>query len=278
MHCLGIKLLNVLDRLPQAHRFGDGYRPGFKLAGQISPGARFEKHFANHIAAELERIHGLQQLRLAPQDPNPRRAVKLVARENQEIDPQLPHIHRPVRHTLGTIDQDQRSPGMGLLRQLADGVDRPEHVGHAGHGHEFCAVGQHVIQLRQIQLSVGGQRNESQPGTGRDRRLLPGDKVRVMFHHIEQHFVARLQELTSPAVGDGIDCGRRPAGEDDLIDTRGPDKRPDDLPGPFDLGRNQVTQRVNTPMRVRIIVGQNLGQLLDHAERLLSTRPGIQVD
>ena len=55
---------------PEPHGLGYVHGPGLELVGQLVPGRVLEVDLPDHLPAK-ERVHGIQDLRLAPQHPDP---------------------------------------------------------------------------------------------------------------------------------------------------------------------------------------------------------------
>ena len=93
-----------------------------------------QMHLADHVAAAHEGGHGVQDLAAAPQHADAGRAEHLVARKGHEINIQRLHVHRHVRHSLARVQQHQRAGLVRRVRQLAHGVDGPQHIGGRSEG------------------------------------------------------------------------------------------------------------------------------------------------
>src|SRR4029079_13486422 len=78
-------LAKGVERCAEADRRGDRGRAGLELVRKVVERGALEAHRADHLAAEIERLHGLQELASAPERPDPTRAAELVGREGEEV-------------------------------------------------------------------------------------------------------------------------------------------------------------------------------------------------
>ena len=102
---------------------------------------------ADHLAAAEERFRFLEEFRLAVEDPDPRRPQHLVAAEREEVRVEALDIDRHVGRRLGCVNDADRTDLMGSLRDLFDGIDRPEDVRAQGHRHDLRVAGEEVVVL-----------------------------------------------------------------------------------------------------------------------------------
>ena len=160
------------------------------------------------MAAEQDRIRFFQTSGLAIQDTDAGGTIQFMTAEDQKIHIVSNHVCRQMRYALRSIDNHAGSNSMRSANQLRNGIDRSEHVGHPGDCNNLCATIQDLIQLRQIQLTIRGQRDQSQRCTTFFGKLLPRYKVGMMLHHGCQDFVTGLNVSSSPAEGNHIQSDR----------------------------------------------------------------------
>ena len=102
----------------------------------------------DHLAAAEERVHRVQQVALAVQHADARRAQHLVRREREEVAVEVLHVDRHVRHALRAIDQHDGAEPVRERGDLLDRVDRAEHVRHLRDGDDLrlrADLRQHVV-------------------------------------------------------------------------------------------------------------------------------------
>ena len=100
---------DVVDRDPEAVRLGDRGRARLELVRQLVPARPVERDRADHLAAEVERLHRLEQLAPAPERADAARAAQLVRREGEEVAAERLHVDRPVRRGLRRVDDHDRA-------------------------------------------------------------------------------------------------------------------------------------------------------------------------
>ncbi len=119
---------DVVDRRAESHRFSDRLRAGLELVGQLAPGRLLERDRTDHVAAEVEGRHRLEQLRAAPEGADTGGAAELVRGEGEEVAVELLHVDRVVRRSLSGVDHHDRSLLVSPGRQPLDGVDRAQRI------------------------------------------------------------------------------------------------------------------------------------------------------
>ena len=121
-------LVDVVDRRAEPDRLGDRLRARLVLRGHLAPGRLLERDLADHVPAEVERLHRLEQLEPAPQRADARRPAHLVRREREEVAAERLDVDRLVRRRLRPVDDHDRALLVRPGRELLDRVDRPERV------------------------------------------------------------------------------------------------------------------------------------------------------
>src|SRR4029078_7573386 len=82
---------DVVHRRAEADHLGDWHRAGLELVRQLAPGRLLGAYRADHVAAQVEGRHRLEQLGAAPERPDPARPAELVRAESEEVAPELLH-------------------------------------------------------------------------------------------------------------------------------------------------------------------------------------------
>ena len=161
----------------------------------------------DHVAAALERLHALEQRRLAVQNADAGRAAQLVAGERVEIAIQVLHVDRQVRRRLRAVDQHRHAARMRERDHLFDRVDAAQRVGDMRRRRRS-----RVRSLNSASYSSTSSSPASLIGTTRIvapfscGQHLPGHDVGVVLQHGQDDFVAGADELAAPAVHHQVDA------------------------------------------------------------------------
>ena len=183
-----------------------------------------------------------------------------------------------MRHELRGVHRDDRTHRVGGLDELAERRDRPQGVGHPGHGQDLGPLVQQRSQLREVELPVVGQRDVAEDRAGHLRRELPGHDVRVVLHVGEEDLVALLQELAPPPLGHEVQRFGGPAREHDRARVRSAEERRELGARALEGLRRLLTERVDPAVGVRVVVRVEVGDGVDHLTRLLGRGGRVQVD
>ena len=220
----------------------------------------------------------LEELGLRVQAAARRRPQHLVAAEREEVAVQLGDGDTVVRDELRGVHRDDRAHRVGGLDQLAERRDRPQGVGHPGHRQDLGPLVEQGAQFREVELPVVGERDVAEDRAGHLRRELPGDDVRVVLHVGEEDLVAFLEELPPPPLRDEVQRLRRAASEHDRAGVRRAEEASELGPGTLERLRRLLTERVDPAVGVRVVVGVEVGDGLDHLTGLLGRGRRVQVD
>src|ERR1700756_675853 len=111
------------------------------------------------------------------------------------------------------------------------------------------------VELRPIDFSlVSGHGQEMEIGSDTSGDNLPRDEIGVMFHLREQNAVTRLELVSSPGRGDQINRFGRASSENDRFRFLGVQESGNPPPGVFVKRSSPITERVQPPMDVSVIV------------------------
>src|SRR5258705_9114774 len=91
---------DVVERNAEAVCLRDRGRAGLELVRKLVPARALERNRADHLAAEVERLHLLEQLAPAPQRTDAARPAELVRREREEVAAERLNVDVPVRRAL----------------------------------------------------------------------------------------------------------------------------------------------------------------------------------
>src|SRR6202011_2152965 len=103
-------------------------RPCLELVRELAPGCPVELDRADHVTAEIERSHPLEDLRPTPERADARGATELVGREREEVAVERLDVDRLVRGGLRGVDDHDRTALVCPRAELLDRIDRPERV------------------------------------------------------------------------------------------------------------------------------------------------------
>jgi hypothetical protein len=137
--------------------------------------------------------HGCQQFISAPQHADPHRAEHLVTAEGEKVDAETDHVHGQVRHGLAGIQDRERTDLAGPVDDGSDGGDGAENIGDMGERDDLGAVGDHRVQIGEVEAAIVGDADPAQRGPGASRELLPRHEVGVMLHLGDHDLVARAE-------------------------------------------------------------------------------------
>src|SRR5439155_4329305 len=87
---------DVLDSGPEADGLGNRLRPGLELRRHLPPARVLEPDAADHVAAEVERLHLLEELHPAPERADPARTAELVRGDRHEVGAERLNLDDPV--------------------------------------------------------------------------------------------------------------------------------------------------------------------------------------
>ena len=105
----------------------------------------------------------------------------LWLREGEEVGAHRLHVGDVVGHVLAAVDDRDRPGGMGRVGEQADRGDGAEHVRHRGERERLGPVEQ-PVEIGQVELAVGGERNPAQLDAALGGEHVPGHDVGVVLH------------------------------------------------------------------------------------------------
>ncbi len=215
----------IVDRGPQADDLAYGLRAGLELPRQVVVGRAFDAHGLDHVAARLERVHGLQQLAAAVKNARAGRAEHLVAAESVEVAAERPHVDALVRSALGAVHEHCRAGGLGGGDHLPRGVDGAQSVRHLAEGDQLGGAFEQLVELVETELAAlvdVDVLDVRAVGRGED---LPRDDVGVVVEDREHDEVAGLHVLAAPGVSHQVDGLGGASRVDDLLRRGSVDER-----------------------------------------------------
>ena len=145
---------DVVDRGAEPDRLGDCGCSGLELVRKLVERRPVEADRPDHLAAEVERRHRLEQLAPAPECADTGRAAQLVRRESEKVTVERLHVDRPVRRRLSGVDDDDRALRMSPRRELLDRIDRAERVRDEADAHDLDrVVARKVVERVELELA-----------------------------------------------------------------------------------------------------------------------------
>ena len=201
-----------------------------------------------------------------------------MAAEREEVAVNLLDVHGHVRHALRRVDDTDRADLVCPLRDLLDGVDRPEDVRAVRDGDDLRPLRDQLVVILHPEGPVVRHPRPLQLHALVILDEEPRHVVRVVLHHGRDDLVARLQlPLDPPSVGDGIDALRRGLRERDLVRRAGVDELRDLFPGALIFACRFFPQFVDRPMDVRVVPAEEVGHGVDDGLGLLGRGGAVEV-
>ena len=269
---------HVVDRDPEAVRLGDRGRPRLELVRQLVPARPVERNRPDHLPAEVERLHRLQQLAPAPERADTARAAELVRRDREEVTTERLHVDRTMRRSLCSIDDHDRALGVCPLGELLDRVDRAERVRDEIVRNDLdVAARSELVERIQLELPEIVDRDVRELGTGSLGDELPRHEVGVVLELGDDDDVAGAEIVVTPRVRHEIQRLGCAAREDHLAIRRRVDERPYLLTCALVPGSRALGERVDAAMDVRVRVLVELAHRIEDLTRLLRRRSRIEV-
>src|SRR5205085_11204764 len=111
--------LELVDRRAEPHGRGDWRGARLELVRQVAPGRLLVPDRVDHVTAEQEGLHLLQQLGAAPERADAARSAHLVAGDREEVAVERLHVDSQVRRRLRRVADEDRAL---LVRQRVSGA------------------------------------------------------------------------------------------------------------------------------------------------------------
>ena len=251
--------------------------PASNLYGKLVPGRPLHRDRADHLPAEVERRHRLEQLLAPPERADPARAAHLVRRDREELAVERLHVDRPMRRGLGGIDDHDRPALVRPRRQVAHRVHGSERVRHeVGRDDLHRALALDRVQRVELQLAGLVDRDRLERGTGASGDVLPRDEARVVLEVGDDDDVARAEVVEAPRVRDEVQrLGRAPR-EDHLALGRGVHEARDLPASRLVPGRRALGEPVDASVDVGVRVLVEVTHRIEHLPRLLRRRGRVE--
>ena len=167
---------------------------------------------------------------------------------------------------------------MGERDHLLHRVDRSERVRDVDNSDYLHAWIEHLLVFVKLNLSTLVDWNDADLRAGPLGEELPGDYIRMMFHHRQQNLVAGADEFRPKTVGDKVDALGYPVCQDDLVRFRGVDKVLNLDPCTIEFTRRHFAQVVDATVYIRVLLGVEAAHGVDDHLWTLGSRRAVQVD
>ena len=191
--------VKIVHRGVQADRAGDVRRAGLEPMRRVFEFRLVVADGQNHFAAALIRRHGVEQFLPSPQNANAGRSANLVAGKRKEIAADGLHVHGTMPGTLRAIHErdDAKFPRPGA--KFGNGIHRAERIGDVNHRENLHLLGQHRIELGQIENAfVAGDGHIGNLRAGFLREQLPRNEIAVVLHFGEQNHITGFEVFRAP--------------------------------------------------------------------------------
>ena len=220
-----------------------------------------------------------EQVGPAPQDADPGRAHHLVGREGEEVDAEVAHVDRRVRHQLRPVGHHHGAGPVGCVGDQAHRRDGPEDVRHGRHADHLDAVDQRLEVIQDQPPGIVDRDVAQLEAAELLRQDHPRHDVGVVLHFGQEHRVTGPQVRTAPRLGDQVERLGRVLGEDHLVRrVRGVDEAPGHHAGPLVQGGGLLGGGVDAAVHVgvgRLVVARHGA---DDGLGLQRRRRRVQVD
>ena len=202
---------------PEPDRLHDRGRAGLELVRRLAIGDAVLEHLADHLAAAVERRHGLEMLVLAVEHADAGRPVELVTGEDVEIAAEVLHVDVEMDGGLRAVDSTGMPRACARRTTSFTGTRVPSMF-------DMWVIAT-ILVRGESSFSNSSMRKLPSSSTGAHlmhRALalaqeMPGHDVGMVLHDREHDLVARLDALAAERVGDQVDRLGGVAGEDDLL-------------------------------------------------------------
>ena len=212
------EVAEVVDRGAETDGLDDRRGAGLELVRDAGVRRPLHRDGLDHLAAAEER----RQLRRArsrrPQStPMPVGPTTLWPVKARKSAPDGDHVDRQLRRGLRGVDHDDGADLVGPAGDLGDRVDRAEHVGDPGQRDDLGALGDQLVDVRQVEPAVVGEPEPAQRRAGALGEQLPRHDVGVVLHLGDDDLVARADLRAGPRAHASVLATRLSASEAFLV-------------------------------------------------------------
>ena len=179
---------------------------------------------------------------------------------------------------LCSVDEHGDVLCVGGCDDVADGVDRAEHVAHVRHADEACTLREQAAVGVEVECAVVVHGDDAQVHSLALTEHLPGNDVAVVLHGRDDDFVACMAEGFAEREGQQVDAFGRAAGEDDLARRTGVDEAAHGFARLLVQFGGLLREEVDAAVYVGIHVVVFVADGFDHLARLLRRRGVVEID
>ncbi len=182
-----------------------------------------------------------------------------------------------MRDALRRVAHGDRARLARQAHDLANGRDRPQHVGDVREGDELRARTDERAQGVEVDAPDGVERADAERRAVREGELLPGDEVRMVLGARDHDLVARAHVGRSPCGGHDVERFGGAAREDHPVGIGDAQKARDRQTRLVVALGGAHRERVGAAMRVRAVALVEAGDRVEHGARLLARRRRVEV-
>ena len=180
--------------------------PASNLCGHLVERGLVEPDRADHLAAEVEGAHRVEQLAASPERPDPARAAELVGRDRDEVRAERLDVDRAVRRSLGGVDDHDRALLVRPRRERLDRVDRAERVRDEVVRDDLdVPLAREPVERVELELALVVDRDVAEARSRCARDVLPRHEVGVVLELGDHDDVAGPEVVEAPGVRDEVE-------------------------------------------------------------------------
>ena len=183
--------IDVVDRGAEPDRLHDRRRAGLEAVRRLAIGDAVLEHFADHLAAAVERRHGGEQIVFAVQHADAGRAIKLVAGEDVEIAVEIAHVDVQMHRALRAVDQHRNAARMRELDDLLHRHHGAERVRHLRDRDHLGARAEQLLEFVDQEIAFVVDRRPFDHRALALAQEMPRHDVGMVLHDREHDLVAR---------------------------------------------------------------------------------------
>ena len=209
--------IDVVDRRAEPDRLHDRRRAGLEPVRRLAIGDAILEHFADHLAAAVERRHRGELLVLAVEHADAGRPVELVAGEGIEIAADVLHVDVEMHRRLAPSTSTGMPRACASFTTSFTGTTVPSTF-------DMCVIAtilvrgvEQLLELVDEEIAVVVDRRPFDHRALALAQEMPRHDVGVVLHDREHDLVAGLDALARERIGDEVDRLGGVAGEDDLL-------------------------------------------------------------
>ena len=270
---------DVVDRGAEPDCLRDRRRSRLELVRQLVEGRLVESDRADHLAAEVERRHRLEQLARAPRARrrrSARRACGRRSRGNRSRAPGRRSARWGAAWAASTTMIAPCSCAQAAIRST--GLIVPSEFETRPVATTLIPPSRSEgVERVELELAAIVDRDVPEARAGAARDVLPRNEVRMMLQLGDDDDVAGAEVVEPPRVRDEVDRLGGAAGEDHLALGRRVEERGDRAARALVALGRPLRQPVHASVHVRVLVLVEMPHPVEHLARLLGRRRRIEI-